>query len=292
LPSVAHAQRPDEDDDVIIRINGDVTVAAGETVDGVVVISANAIIEGTVNEFVLVIDGNAVISGTVGEHVTSIEGDVILEDGASVNDVSTYSGDLQRAAGADVSGDITDRDGFALSGTDVFFISAYFWLAMTVIALVAGLVFAAIGGAQLTRAALVMTGQFVNSLIGTVVLWIGVPILAVVIMFTLIGIPLGLGVLLFVLPVLWFLGYIVAGTRLGLAIVRRMNREPGTKPLLAAFIGILVLQLVALIPIFGWLIAAIAGLWGGGALAYTAFAAAGGKSFEGTPTQPTTSPTA
>ena len=61
----------------------------------------------------------------------------------------------------------------------------------------------------------------------------------------------------------------------------RLGREDTGKPLLAAALGVLILQLLVIIPVVGWVIAAIAGLWGAGALAYYAFAAAGGRSFEG-----------
>ena len=52
-------------------------------------------------------------------------------------------------------------------------------------------------------------------------------------MLTLVGIPLGLGVLLLVLPALWFLGYIVAGARLGTLILHRddaAQRRPWRQP--------------------------------------------------------------
>jgi hypothetical protein len=93
-------------------------------------------------------------------------------------------------------------------------------------------------------------------------------------------------VLLFLLPILFLLGYIVAATRLGLAITGRMNRAYGEKPLLAAVLGVIILQIIGLVPFIGWLIVAIAGLWGGAALAYTAFAAASGKSFDSTAPSP------
>jgi hypothetical protein len=54
-------------------------------------------------------------------------------------------------------------------------------------------------------------------------------------------------------------------------------------------LGVIILQIIGLVPFIGWLLVAIAGLWGGAALAYTAFAAAGGKSFDSTtpaPSQP------
>jgi hypothetical protein len=155
-----------------------------------------------------------------------------------------------------------------------------------VIFVVAALIFAAVGGRQLTRTAFAMTGQAVNTIVGGVFLWVALPILAVVVMLTVVGILLGIAVFMFFLPVVFLLGYIVAGTRLGLAITGRLNRESGDRPLLPAALGVIILQIIVLIPVVGWLVAAIAGIWGGAALAYTAFAAAGGKSFETTTPAP------
>jgi hypothetical protein len=292
LPGAVSAQEHDDDghdDDVLIRINGDVTIAEDEAVDSLVVINADATIDGTVHDNVLVIHGNAIVNGTVEDRLTVIDGDIDLRDGAHVKDVNSISGDLNRAVGAQVTGDIHERDRFAFSPWAAAALSIWFWFAMTVIFIVAAIVFAAVGGRQLTRAALAMTGQVVSTIVGGVFLWIALPILAVVVMLTVVGILLGVAVLLFLLPILFLLGYIVAATRLGLAITGRMNRAYGEKPLLPAVLGVIILQIIGLVPFIGWLIVAIAGLWGGAALAYTAFAAAGGKSFDSTtpaPSQP------
>jgi hypothetical protein len=289
LPGVAQAQEDhhdDGDDDVLIRINGDVTIAEGDAVDSLVVIDADATIDGTVNDNVLVIHGNAIVNGTIGDRLTVIDGDIDLRDGARVNDVNSISGDLNRASGAQVSGHIHERDRFSFPGYAAALFSIWAWLALTVFLVVVALVFAAVGGRQLTRTALVMTGQAVNAIVGGVFLWIALPILAVIVMLTVVGILLGVAVFLFFLPIVFMLGYIVAATRLGLALTGRLNREGGERPLLPAALGVIILQIVVLIPFAGWLIGVLAGLWGGAAIAYTAFAAAGGKSFDSTAPSP------
>ena len=50
--------------------------------------------------------------------------------------------------------------------------------------------------------------------------------LAVLAMITLVGIPLEIGLLAFLLPGLWFLGYIVAATRLGGFLAGLSGRKP------------------------------------------------------------------
>jgi hypothetical protein len=122
-----------------------------------------------------------------------------------------------------------------------------------------------------------MTGELAGSVVGGVVVWIALPILAFFLLFTVVGIPLSIGTWIFLMPVLWFLGYIVAGARLGSALVGFRERADGTAhPYGAAVLGVVLLQLVTLLPVIGWLVAAIAGLWGAGALAYIAWRAVRG----------------
>jgi hypothetical protein len=52
-------------------------------------------------------------------------------------------------------------------------------------------------------------------------------------------------------------------------------------PYAAAAIGLLILQLVAIVPFFGWVVVGLAGLWGAGGIALVAWRAA-----RGTPATP------
>jgi len=280
-PATALAQSPDDNDEgFILRTSGDVVIPAGETVSTVIVIDGNLDVQGTVSDFVLVIKGDAVITGVVDGELTVISGDIDLQSGAKVHNVNSVRGDIIRAQGATVTGDIHERDNFRFFWAVAGVFSILFWLGMTIATVAAALVFAVIGGRQLKAASRLMTGEAVNAIIGTVVLWVGVPMLAVVAMITVIGLPLGLGLLLFLLPALGFLGFIVAGTRLGLAIVGLGSREVAEHPYLAAALGTFILQLLILLPFLGALIAIVAGVWGAGSLAFIAYRGAGGKGFD------------
>jgi len=275
LPSPAFADDGDSRDGLVLRVKGDVTVAAGETVGSVVVINGDALIEGRVRNLVLVIRGDARVTGSVDGNVTMVDGDLALGRTARVKDVSLVRGDLTREAGSTVTGDVNRRGGIAFRGAAALF-SIFLWAGMTVAVLAAGLVFAAVGGRQLAGAARLMTTEIGYSLLSTLVLWVGTPILAVLLILTVIGIPLGLGLLVFLLPALWFLGYLVSGTRLGAALVGLAGRESGEHPYLAAALGLLALQIVALVPVLGGLVLFLAGVWGAGTLALLALRAARG----------------
>lgn len=85
--------------------------------------------------------------------------------------------------------------------------------------------------------------------------------LAVLAMITLVGIPLEIGLLAFLLPGLWFLGYIVAAARLGGFLAGLSGRESGAHPYLATLLGLLLLQFAVLVPGLGGLAVLVAGLW-------------------------------
>jgi hypothetical protein len=280
IPGTALAQSPEDVDDFTLRVNGDVTITAEETVNSVVVVDGNLTVEGTVTEFALVIDGDAIVRGNVGGDLTVISGDIELMPSAVVENVNSFRGDIVRVPGATVTGDTHERDNFRFVGWAAGVFSILLWLGMTVALVVAALLFAAFGGRQLVQAATGMTGELVNTIIGAVFLWVAVPIAAGLAIVTIVGLPLGIGVFLFLLPALGFLGYLVAGTRLGIWLLSLGRRRTGERPFLAAGLGTLVLQLIVLVPVLGIIVAVVAAIWGAGALAFRLYRGAGGRGFE------------
>jgi hypothetical protein len=100
---------------------------------------------------------------------------------------------------------------------------------------------------------------FVVGLIGLVVL----PLVAVLAMVTVIGIPTGIALLLGVWPFLAFLGYLVTAVWIGEWLVTRAG-DAGVRrrPFLGAVVGVVVLQVLAFVP----LVAPILTLFGFGSL--------------------------
>jgi hypothetical protein len=279
IPAVAFAE-DGKDDDVLIRIGADVRIAVGERAGTVIVVDGNAIIDGEVAEMVLVIDGDATVTGEISGQLTVISGDINLQPTAQVKDVTSIRGEILRSEGALIAGEIRERDNFEWFGAAAAFFSVLFWGALTVALIGAGLIFAAIGGRQLREAAQRMTGDAVSTIAGVVFVIVALPFVAVLAMVTLIGMPLGIGLLVFLLPALWFLGYIVAAARLGSALIGLRNKGVSDHPYAATVLGIVLLQLLVLVPVLGVLVAILAGLWGAGALAFSAYKAAGGRGFE------------
>ena len=93
-------------------------------------------------------------------------------------------------------------------------------------------------------------------------------------MITVVGAPLGLGILFGLWPLLAYVGYLVAGIWIGEWLLNRSRAStPRERPYLAAVIGLVVLQLVGVVPVLG-IVSAIASLFGFGAVLVLGLAAA------------------
>jgi len=268
FPNIALAQGATTNDDVLIRIDGPITVGPNETAGTVVVVRDHADISGIVKHDVVVVDGDATVSGTVEGSVTVISGTLNLQPAGRVaGDVELIRSDLNRASGSTIEGSI-NRSNFDWSGWNLLLLSIYFWISFTIIMVVAGLIFAAVGGRQLTSAGNLIAEKTGGTILAAIIIGIGVPIVAIVAMLTGVGILFGIGLLLFLMPALWFFGYIVAGTKLGSVILRRARSD---HPYLAALLGLILLQIIGLIPFLGGAITFIAGILGTGALVLLAW---------------------
>jgi cytoskeletal protein CcmA (bactofilin family) len=268
FPGVALAQGATSTDDFLLRIDGPITVNANEQVGTVMVISDNAVISGVVTNDLIVIDGDATITGTVEGTVTIISGTLNLNGNSRVaGDVNVVDSTLNRAPSAAVDGSV-NHGSFNWSGWELFAFSAYLWISFTIALIVAGLIFAAVGGRQLMAAGDLMSRQTGSAILAAVIVGIGIPIVAVIAMATVLGIPLGLGLLLFLIPALWFFGYLVAGAKIGVTILRQQSSE---HPYLATTLGIILLQAISLVPFLGGLVAFLAGIFGTGALVLLAW---------------------
>jgi len=252
--------------DVLIRVNGPLRVAPEEQVSTAVVVGQDATIEGTVREQLLVVNGTARITGTVLGSVVVAGGRLELGPGATVgHDVALFRSSLVRHRDAVVAGGI-HQHGLSVSGRFL----RLFWAAMTLMIVVAAALFAAAGGRQLGESARLLSARPGETLLAVAALWVAVPLLTGPLFLSVVGIPLALGVLLFLLPALWFLGYIVAATAVGMALLRAAW-EPGRPLVREAAAGVVALQLAAYLPGLGVLVILIAGQAGAGALALRAW---------------------
>ena len=139
---------------------------------------------------------------------------------------------------------------------------------MTISTLVLGLLLLALAPRAMAAALTVARTEVGPAIAWGVAVAIGLPVVSVLVMFSVVGIPLGLLGLLS-LALIFTLGYVVGA----LAVGRLMVKEPASR-YWAFLAGLLVLRLVGLVPVVGGLVTFVAFVYGLGALAIAAWRAA------------------
>jgi hypothetical protein len=255
VPGAAAADPLHEDGRIVINVRGDITFPAGQVADSLIVVDGSATIEGDVTS-VVVVNSTVAFVGSRSHDVVAIASHVTI-DGSSVitGEVRSINTTVDQAIGAVIQGGIRDgfdvARGFLLIGPALFFV----YLGFVVAAVVAGLALAGFASRQVRSAERVISREPITTVLaglaGLFVIITG----AILAMVTVIGLPLGFGILIVLLPVLLFAGYLVTGIWLGEWILRRVSTATAPeRPYLAAIVGILLLGVVGMIPGVGGLI--------------------------------------
>lgn len=272
----AFAQDAHENDQVVLT--GEVTIEEGRTVDSVVIFNGPATIDGTVRGSLVAFNGEVTISGTVEDEVVVFNGPVTVGAGAEIGGdlVTREPADVDEAAV--VGGEIRQRAFDPTRGPFPFFARLAVWVAVTVSLLALGLLLALLFPRAVDAVDLGWRTGMGGAIGWGLLLLVGLPILGVLFAITIVGVPLGVGLLL-ALALIYATGYVSAGWILG-----RMVIKPPTSAVLAALVGILILRLVGLIPVVGGIVGALAAAFGLGAIAVAAWRAGRGRTVtEGAP---------
>ena len=261
LATPAGANTNDEltDNDQIV-MNGRLVVAEGDTVDTAVLFHGSATIDGTVTKSVVVLDGPTEIAGHVQQDVFVFNGPVTVRSGAQIDGDLVTSETPTVEPGATISGQqqrVSTR--FDAGAVGVASRIAW-WLGYSVSTLVLGLLlllFAPRVDVAIVRAMRERTGASIG--FGALV-FILLPIVAVLMLVIVVALPLGLFMLL-ALGLVYTVGY-VAGAH---AIGRLLVKEP-TSRFLAFLAGLAILRAIALVPVLGGLVWVLASIFGLGVL--------------------------
>ena len=265
---------------VLISTQGDVTIPAGEQADFVMVVDGTATIAGEVNT-IFVVNGAANLTGAKTETVVAINSPVNLADGTVVlGDVMTVNSLVQQTGGAEVMGEVKDMQAsFIALGVVLAPALILMWIGFGLAVIAAGLLLAGVAGRQVRAAEALISHEpvltFATGIVGMVV----IPLAAFLLIATLIGAALGVGILIALWPLVAFVGYLVAGIWIGDWVLQQ--RRPAVsreRPYLAAVIGLLILQALSLVPVLG-IVSALVSLFGFGAvvlLAWRTLRAGGG----------------
>jgi hypothetical protein len=253
---------------VLVSVNGTLDVPAGSSVDTVVVVDGTATIAGTVDT-VVVFDGTATFTGATVNDLVVVGGRADLQAGTTVGDVSTMRSQVVRDATATISGRSTALEAnlvpFAIALVPLLIAFA---IGLALFAFVAALVVAAFASRQVREAEAQITERPGHALVAGLAGSFALPIVGLLLVVSVVGAPVGLALLLGVLPVAAFLAWIVAAIWIGDWLVARGSGrpEPG-RPYRAALIGVLVLSVASIIPF----VSGIATLFGLGALLLVAW---------------------
>jgi hypothetical protein len=246
-----------------IAIVGGVVVPAGQTAGDVVAFDGPVRIAGHATGDVVAVSGPVRITGRVDGDVAAVSDRAFLAPTARVGGDLLYGDERPVVArGARVSGSIKDKNwadtlsspGWGLAGPLVW------WLAVTVSTLLVGVLLLLLAPRMLAAASRSARGHLWPAVGWGVLVAIALPIVAVLALVTLVGIPFGVALLLALVPVM-LVAYVTCAWILG----RRMLKE-GASPWLALLAGWGVLRLLALIPVAGFLVGLVATVIGLGAL--------------------------
>jgi hypothetical protein len=265
MAAPASAQVETEPDTQVV-LTGRAEVRAGERAESVVIFDGPAVIAGDVDGAVVAMNGDIQVSGMVEEDVVALNGKATILSGARVGGDVVSSKAPQVDPGATVEGD-TKTVKFSLRGLGVLFWVAW-WVAVTVSLLILGILLLALFPATMAASYAVAHREPGRAIGIGLLVAIGLPIVSILVMVTVVGIPLGL-VGLLSLALLYALGHVVAA----LAVGRMMIKEPKSR-FLAFFVGLIVLRILGLIPFVGGLVTFVAAAYGVGALAIAGWRAA------------------
>ena len=248
------------DGNVLLAVNGDLTLPAGQSTDAVIVINGTATISGTAHA-VVVIEGDLFTEGATISDVVMIRGHAELGAGTTVlNDVRTLDATVTRDPTASVAGSVTGLES-ELASLALFLGAAaiLLWIGFGVATLLAALLLVAIATRQLRSAEALIGRETGKTILAGVLTLIVPPFLAVLLIITLVGIPAGIGVLLVLWPAVAFIGYLVAAVWLGEWLLNRSKPEAERpqRPYLAAVVGVVVVTVAGIVPLFTFAISVV-----------------------------------
>lgn len=256
-PAMPAAAQEDKAAEALVVLSGAADVPPGERVGDLVVFHGSSTVDGTVDGFLTAFDAPVTISGRVNGDVVVFNGRVELASGANVTgDVVSRNAPVV-ASDATIGGSTRrvqtnfNWEGFGWAGRLAW------WLAVSVSTLLAGLVLLWLvgrGGTRILEAGRTGIGPSIG---WGLLLFFGLPILGIVVLLTIVGIPLGLG-LLAALALIYAVGYTATAWILGRSILRAP-----TAWVVAFLVGWGILRVAALIPVLGglaWFAAVVFGL--------------------------------
>lgn len=281
VPALAATQQSGDQ----VCTGNNITVGSGQSVGNILAFGCNVEVQqgGTVNGSIADFGGNVQIAGTVNGSIATFGGNVLLTETAMVNgQVATMGGNYSSAPGAVVRGrtstpPIAPIPPIPPTPPVQGFINRQLNFGFDILGgIITALAFAALGALVVIfapnatkRVSSAVQAKPLNTAgVGCLTL-IVFPILAILLVITLIGIPIA-----FLLGVVTWAAWIFGGIAIGLLAGEKILGALKVKdvlPVIAVMLGIVLLMLIGQIPILGWLVSCVLGLIGLGAVVMTRF---------------------
>ncbi len=270
-----------------MKMNGDIVIPAGVVQDGLAMTMNGRIqVDGTLRGDAITMNGDITVGGSVDGSVRTFNGNVTLRGTSRIEgDVAAVNGRVDQQSGAVVTGRVSQGSIFRSEprpepsppmrlrwwdrpwnwempwpGTVIRVLAA--WATVGFIALTA--LIALLFPAQLGRIADGLSTMPGQSFVAGLAVWVALPVLAVALAISIIGIP-ALVLLPLMIGLLVLFGFAASSMLLGSRLGDALRRQ--TSPVADTVIGAVVLGVLALVPGVGWLAIFLAVTWGiGGAV--------------------------
>lgn len=245
----------------LVRLNADVTVGPDETYKSVVVMNGTIVVDGHVENDAFTANGDIVVhdGGSIGGDAVSLTGRVTTEGSGTIGGDRVEVGSrAARTGGVSIPNARVVAGGLHGAG-----VGLGGWIVLTLGALGLGLFLVLISGSGLHAVGREIgerTGR--TALVGFLAL-IGVPVVFVVLLISVVGIPVAL-LLIPLVPLFSFYGMFALALVVGERLLTTFDR-PQAKDVWAMVAGVLLISVIRLIPVLGWIAFSVAALVGFGA---------------------------
>lgn len=305
---VLQAQAQDSDgpaaqsDRQIVSVGHDSYLPAGESAQQVVSVMGSTKVDGDVSESAVAVLGNVVVNGSAGESAVAVLGDAYI-NGKVDQDVVAVLGNVKLGPQAVVNGQVTAVLGSVerssttvIQGGTVNVLSGVFgnieglhawlqdcllfgrplaptlevswawWIALATLAIY--ILIAAIFQDGVRRCVQTLDAHPGPSILATIIAVLLLPIVLLALVITVVGIA--------VIPLLWIalicagiFGRVVAIAWIGARCLRLASPQPVWRTMLEVLVGGLIVLALYMVPILGFFLFVLVGVFGFGAVMYT-----------------------
>jgi hypothetical protein len=262
-PAMAQDLDHNIDDDDLVVLTGGARLDEDQAYEDAVIFNGDVSVSGELRGDLVVFNGDVEISGSVGGDVVVFNGDVLVTSTATIAGDLASRRDPTVEDGGTVSGEIRSPSRDFFRPLEVFAAKVAFFVATTVSLLLLGLLLLTLAPRPMDSVATTWQSSKGKAALWGAILLFGLPIAAVLVMITVVGIPFGLGALLSL-----FFVYSIAYVTGAWAIGRSIVKAPSSR-FLAFLAGFGVLRLIGLIPVAGGIISFLATVFGLGLLGVT-----------------------